>query len=181
MVKSQHAPFDGSKKGEPTSRQLAPTSRQLAPTVANLCQLFSFPDSSLRSPQRPSSALCGFLIRPQKAVHCILCTVYCLPLLPASVGASPPPLPRGACATDHGVEDPGRSTNTKGTWPHDLAKTVCVCGCVCVCACVCVYKILNDIKHYRDHIKPQKNNIQPYKHHVKPYTNQKTLYKYKNI
>ena len=112
-------------------RQLVANLRQL---VANLCQLFSFPDSSLRSPQRPSSALCGFLIRPQKAVHCILCTVYCLPLLPASVGASPPPLPRGSYATDHGVEDPGRSTNTKGTWPHDLAKTVCVCGCVCVLA-----------------------------------------------
>ena len=33
MGHSQHVPYDLSKKGEPTSRQLAPTSRQLVPTV----------------------------------------------------------------------------------------------------------------------------------------------------
>jgi hypothetical protein len=102
MGKFHHAPFDlqvewgnlnmPHSTGQRKVNQLVASLRQLVANlrqlVANLCQLFSFPHSSLRSPQRLSKTLCGFLNRPQKAVYCILCIVYCLPLLPASVGAS---------------------------------------------------------------------------------------------
>ncbi len=57
--------------------------------------------------------------------------------------------PGGSYATDPGVEDPGRSTNTRGTWPHDLAKSVCVCGCVCVLACVYIKLYKNNMKLYK--------------------------------